>query len=785
MNEKTAEEKLRQALAGETPDSRKKGRSPQRAVKRAKKISGTAKKTDPFMEDFEKKIEQSLNVESTFKAPSPKQARTTILNNNDELGIITPKQAGVRSEELGVIDEPAQEIINEPEIIDTPIENSEPVVIEETEEQPENLEISEEPEVIDAPVENSEVISEIETTPEQEENLLPPTSSFLPEQELPEIPLIEDENQEEGNLPDIPVISAEEDYEDAEEAGENENKSLPETFSPSADVVLNVAEEIPQAQETAPSPEGAAVPVSVAMPETTKTAEDKLMADIAEAMTGNPLTLETRETPEPYKLPENFLSEADNNDPSRQSAEEKLIANIAQAMSESPLETAQNNASQNLEEEINNLDFVPSFPDHEERLTEEFDFSQYEEDTPEESEPEQQPEDEPEKPETEIESAFDEVPLPEPVHEPDPEPAEELEEVGVRSEELGGINEPAQEIIEEPEIIDTSTKNSEPVAIDETEEQQKELEEFEEVGVRSEEVGVIEEPAENSETAQKIIDEPGIIDTPTEEEPEQEENLLPPTSYFLPEDTEELQEQEMPEQTLIEENKDIEEDVTTELSPESSFEDTEDNADDFDINSLGALSAAASVMPDYDEPVEEFPQEPEQNYEDSNFDDGFGKNMPTLNDVIINPEEEKEKEKIMGIREKMAGRKDKTMKETSGDSKKKKISAFSGGIFMPLLLISLLAVGGFIAWQLMQLNDKLTGGLMNMGMSAGTFDAVPAEKNPSYEYAIDFIFDTNLSTRMAQRGKEGWQVVGSRRTQDSITGQLGYEFIFMRKTPGK
>ena len=234
----------------------------------------------------------------------------------------------------------------------------------------------------------------------------------------------------------------------------------------------------------------------------------------------------------------------------------------------------------------------------------------------------------------------------------------------------------------------------------------------------------------------------------------------------------------MPEQTFFEENESIE-DVSSELSPESNFEDTDDNTDDFDINSLGALSAAASIMPDYDydEPVE-------KNYEDSSFDSGLETNMPTLNDVIINTEEEKDKEKIMEIREKIAGRKNKMAKDASGDKKKKFASLFSGGIFMPLLLIMLLAVGGFIAWQLMQLNDRLTSGLMNMGMSVGTFDAVP-EKNPSYDYAIDFIFDSNLSTRMAQRGKEGWQVVGSRRTQDSITGQLGYEFIFMRKTPGK
>ena len=89
-----------------------------------------------------------------------------------------------------------------------------------------------------------------------------------------------------------------------------------------------------------------------------------------------------------------------------------------------------------------------------------------------------------------------------------------------------------------------------------------------------------------------------------------------------------------------------------------------------------------------------------------------------------------------------------------------------------------------ILWQLKQVNDKLTMNMMNM--SGGSFESVSGvETNPSYEYSVDFIFDTNLTERMAQRGHESWQVVGSRRTQDSITGQLGYEFIFMRKTPSR
>ena len=124
----------------------------------------------------------------------------------------------------------------------------------------------------------------------------------------------------------------------------------------------------------------------------------------------------------------------------------------------------------------------------------------------------------------------------------------------------------------------------------------------------------------------------------------------------------------------------------------------------------------------------------------------------------------------MGIREKVTG---KLGKKTP----KEKKPGSSGGALMPLLLIALLCVGGFIAWQLFQLNERLSGGV---DMSANS-QATGESSNSSYEYAVDFIFDSNLSGRMAQRGRDGWQVVGSRRTQDSITGQLGYEFIFMRK----
>ena len=747
MNERTAEEKLRQTLEGGVPD----GSRTRRGVRRG----GSAREPrvkDSFMEDFEKKIEQSLSVDGSFKTPSRQREKVIAPKPlESEFSVIEAPapsdELGVRSEELGV--EQAQETPPEP--------------IDETPEPVEELGVrSEELGVAEEQATPQEPTPEVEEVPEPEE-LNEPES--VEEDELPDIPLIEDdhhedeqyfdeeEDEDESNLPDIPVISADEVDDEDEEDDESS-----ETFSPNADIVLNVDEEIPASQEPDPMPEGESVPVSITMPETTKTAEDKLMADIAEAMTGSPPTLETRETPEPYKLPENFLAEAANADPAQQSAEEKLIANIAQAMTESPLDAAAKNINQDFERELDNLDFTPSlYPSREEPLTQEVDLSPYEEDP--EPEPQPQPDDEPAKPETEIESTFEESPLPDPIPEPDPEPAEELDELGGRSEEVGADEdtpEPTNEVAE-PELS-------------------------EELGVRSEELGVEEILPEPVEEIVEPTPEPEPEPPAVEEQDEQEH-------------AEVIQEQNMPEESLLNEEDSFENEIT-ELSPESDFE---DSGEDFDISSLGELSAAAS-LPDYDEPLEDVtppPIEPEpelepkaEQYEYNNVvESGYGNDYeyeesetPPLN-VRVDPGEEEDKEKIMGIREKIAGRKGNMAKDSSDGTKKKKLSpSMSGGLLMPLLLMLLLAVGGFIAWQLMQLNDRLA---MNAGMSGAAYESGSVETNPSYEYAIDFIFDTNLSGRMSQRGRDGWQVVGSRRTQDSITGQLGYEFIFMRKTPVK
>ena len=188
--------------------------------------------------------------------------------------------------------------------------------------------------------------------------------------------------------------------------------------------------------------------------------------------------------------------------------------------------------------------------------------------------------------------------------------------------------------------------------------------------------------------------------------------------------------------------------------------------DDWDINSLGIVSEAASI-PD-DEP------EPE----------------PELEPSFMNETEETHKEKTMGIREKLAARKNgaspKDSSSSSAATKKTSSSSSGGGMLLPLLLFLLLIVGGLTLWQLYTLPDKLASVIAMSSSGGGVFDSVSGiESKPSYDYAIDFIVDQNIVERMSQRGRDGWQVVGSRRTQDTTSGQYGYEIIFMRRISGR
>ncbi len=636
-----------------------------------------------------------------------------VLNDSDE------NNEEVEVEEEGK--EVENEVSAEPEIIPDLDEDLDEEIVPDSEID----ELSEEP-VIDVNSDEDEAASNVdETTPET----------------LPDIPLIPPEDQEverEGNLPDIPLINPEDedneapdisgfelDYDDEGQldeeanAGETENGISSDTPS-NADIILNVDSDIPDpaASNYEADPESEIAPVSVTMPESTDTAEDKLMADIAEAMTGSPLSLGSYEAPAAYNLPENFFNDSDS-DSSQQSAEDKLMANIAQAMSESPLNVARNIAKQDLENDLNILseDFtLPPFPTREQPLTEEFNFA--------------------EGPEAEIELE----PQGETLEESEPE-----KDNGVLIKEIdtetNDNDDEAPELITEESATESESPAPEPIP---------EPEEIQEVDK------VEDEPEEIAEEPEELVD----AETETETKIEVDENI---NDREIKEVT---TENDMPEKSLLD---DDEQDVT-EITSDAEIEDDED---DFDIASLGALSEATS-MPDFEET--EIEPTPEENY----MPEAISETNENYNE--LDNDESEEREKVMGIREKLASRKGGAKDDSPATTKKSGKS--SSGILLPLLLVILAVIGGFISWQLIQLNDRMTAGMMNYGAtgfdSFATYDA-----NPSYDYAVDFIFDTNLTERMAQRGHEGWQVVGSRRTQDSVTGQLGYEFIFMRRTPSR
>lgn len=811
MSEKTAEEKLRQELEGSiipTAHEQTSGHGRRRATRSSRKKpaksearSGSAKPDiSTFMEDFGRKIEESLNAGSVFRVPEPAVEELHVPEEAPEVSheVITPPAD--ETEALDVGEEPitpASDIESTIETQDIPPETQdiqqEAPEAHPADEVPEALPDDTEPfDVQVAPINDDASPNELEapdietesTTPDEAEALdtqatPPDEQEIIPEiepvdedslddsDELPDIPVIEDNETEELDDEYLPLIDepestpneeetppeipddtpaskpelseaslievADTEPEDAEEPFGTEPEDFtgileaddegiteepPDDFQPSADVVLNVDSELPQIPDETPDPETETSPVSVTMPETTRTAEDKLMADIAEAMTGNPLSLESQETPAPYTLPGNFFASQDST-AGTQSAEDKLIANIAQAMSESPLGIAQEQAQQDLEQDLNPFDDV-SLPEakHEEEFLPGFD----ENTTTEQTEPEEEflsGFGDNAEPEEESVSDVDEETAPEPEEEiiPDfgedntPEPEEEAEAL---TEIPDLFAEEAQDFSELPiSDDDTLEPESEPL----TEQQRLERE--------IANLSTQDTPPEHEDITGGIIPEP-------------EDNTDIQIEEVSPENN-------MPEQSLI-----------------NTSEPEDDINDDWDISSLGALSEATS-MPDDDH----------EELQDIAIDE-------PLSEPEIQDTEEQDKEKTMSIREKLASRKNNAAKETPSSSGAKKSSSSGGGILTPLLLGLLLVVGVLLLFQLRTLNDRITASIINSGPfdAPSGFDAAP----PSYDYAIDFILDPNINESMARRGRDGWQVVGSRRTQDSTTGQYGYEFIFMRRS---
>ncbi|MBQ7593126.1 MAG: hypothetical protein IJU48_02085 [Synergistaceae bacterium] len=838
MREKTAEEKLREELEGDSSGNLHDKELVRRLrAKKTARASNIGRKADSFIDDFERRVEQSINAGNIFKSPSEVQRQDNKPRAVKKLNIPAAPKVKAKPEpkaelmEYEILPEPETKLVEpetftveqvpvmeqeepeipivepetptiepeiptvepeaeleapvvEPEILPEPVEAElEPEILpvsEQNEPESENLPISE---LDEQNPEVSPVELEPEIIPELEDEELEVTQELETHEtddgELPDIPVIEpdeiqdinrEENESEisdGELPDIPVIEDDTGNENnvVDDTEENEEETPEESSSQTADIVVNVDDELPELPETfaEPDPEAEAVPVSVIMPESTKTAEDKLMADIAEAMTGSPLNLDSPEAPAPYQLPENFLNaNLENSDPSQQSAEDKLIANIAQAMNESPLDTAQEQAHQNLEQDLNPFEEM-SLPE----LVREEPEIKTEAETP---DPEPETQDEQEEQEQEFLPDFSDNDKTQEavndIEEADPFALndEQDEQENLDEPEIEAVNEVEPENFDdEPEQTQTDPQLEELMPPPEPEHEQQE-DENEALELSPEEAIAMlagdddEEEEDASEenkdaepeilTAEQRLQQEIANFSQAQPEPEINAGIISPEINIDTQENiqEEVQpENKMPEQSLLDEN---------------SQDINEENGDDWDISSLGELSEAASI-PD-DEPEDLTPQE-----------------TPTT--IIMDNSEQAEQEKTMGIREKLAERKNAASAKKASTSSSSS-SGGRGGILLPILLGLLLLLGGVIAWQLHQISDKITMAMMN---SAGFENVSGFEAPPSYDYTIDFILDPNIAERMAARGREGWQVVGSRRTQDSTTGQYGYEFIFMRRRSGR
>ena len=475
------------------------------------------------------------------------------------------------------------------------------------------------------------------------------------------------------------------------------------------------------------------------MPETTKTAEDKLMADIAEAMTGNPLSLESRDSPEPYRLPNNFNFMENGED--TQTAEARLMANINQAISESPLGAAQENSTQDLEQDLNPFD---AFDELTSPTTET-----------------QETEPEPEEPDAfaDYEQEQDSEPEPEPELEPESEQNTEIElEPEQDSDSEAGLS-------EELELEDVALPAPELEPITAEERLARELSGFADMAQEAEQDSDSEAESESEAEPESFgLGDLNLYDDDNDNLTEPETSLL-----NLEQDSDSDSDSESDSYAQPEQGLDLDSEAELESEPES-----ESEGDEWDFSSL---SEATSIIHEEDDDNDH----EEISHEDS-LPDLIGSNSEEPDEpeaeshlapqeIYISPEPEQEAIEVMGIREKLAAK-----KNADGSSKS---SAGIGGILLPLLLTGLLVVGGLILWQIWGLGSRLSAFSASDGF--GGTSAI-SEAPASYEYAIDFILDGNIVARMAERGKAGWQVVGSRRTQDSTTGQYGYEFIFMRRT---
>lgn len=782
MSERTAEEKLREELEGslstqpKSPKSDTTKKSAGRAAKpvrvrsaskRVEKPENVGKRLDPFIEDFERRIAESLNGGKTFssKHEKPRESRVTssvvsepVIEQLQKLlepssAVPSPRntkheassEPHIKRELESVSEIGAEAIAGQPESLAeleslsvvepiseqsesaTPADTSQPLPesvpdvapVDELTESATPAEAQQDLSDISDPQNFTEDTQDEDSSDEIPVELVDQNDEEIDE-EFPNIPVLEAEELGspsdliDNEIPDIPVISPEDDEheqditdldeidDDIDEFSEEPEKDNSADFSPFADVVINVDSDLPQAAPPQPAvdPESEAAPVSVTMPESTKTAEDKLMADIAEAMTGSPLTLNAPDASEPYKLPDNFFAAQDNTNTPPQSAEEKLIANISQALSESPIDIAQENANQNFEEDINPFDEMP-LPD----MTPTPDFDEnYDE---------------------EGQDDFDQPFLPD-------FPSEDTEQIADSEE---GQPEP-----ETPQDIDEDTDPEElndPFTIPD-------------FGMDN------EEDSSESHEVPMLDDEPETASLPEPEpEPEPEPQPEPEPEPLTAEDrlAQELADftaQETPEPEPEPEPVTLEKDPDPEQQEEESLlsdalHETEAFTDD--DNFMASLGDAVAFGSDDEDEPEPAPPAPE----------------PETAQDIPAPEAAP----VMSFAAPKAA--DNFTAEIPDED-----SPTIWDKITRVLLGLLLAVGIMMLLQLHSLTDSVT--------AATLYGAAPTAQ--SYDYAIDKVADTDITSHMALRGIEGWKLVGYQRNSETATGRYGYELIFMRATPG-
>ncbi|MBQ7560886.1 MAG: hypothetical protein IJS99_03495, partial [Synergistaceae bacterium] len=655
MSVKTAEEKLREMLEGEPLKTAKhESRKEAQILDAAKQNKRDKQEAEAFIQDLEKKLPPlKLKPKPVKKAAQQNQENTSqAVSNSNVIAQSESKQQESQPQILPVINNSQ----TEPEISQIPeIDTS----------------YIDEPDIL--PVITNDDNNEQENEPE----ILEPDTSYIDEPEIlqdnsinEDLPVIADDNnsseqepffadsddEPESNPDDLQVIA---NNESESEQYEQENESEPENLPdiPVIDEQTSEQEDelpvIPVIDNEDENNESEPAPISVTMPESTATAEDKLMADIAEAMTGNPLTLESGNN-EPYNLPD--FTQDNNNE--QQTAEEKLRANIAQAMTESPLDIAQDNINQNLEQDLNPFDELPEFKPQS-------------------------------KPEPFIPD-FDEN-----INEPEQDSNNEHE------------SEPESENEQGSEILPEINNESEP-------EQENEPIEIEDIDL----------PIQESESEPE-----NLLEINNEPEPEPDFS-----SFNIDLDDDINQDTPEPESNNESDSESESESESENLPSLLNDPDEHEDNDDFDISSLGALSEAASIIGDDHDHDNDNEHDNTNNFI-SELDNEPEYTAPESESVIINnsnpnSEEEKSNQQVMSIRDKLKSRK-------AGDGEGKSW----GGLITALLLAALLIVGIMLYFKI----GSLANGI--------TIEQAPqsSQAPETYEYAIDFILDQNLTERMTQR----------------------------------